>query len=163
MVKVLNDFRISVVQIILSNGKSFFLKVVEDSNTNPTQLESRQSEFGRRSYGRNTNVCPFLGRRPVHGKRGDRSLFGQRLAVGRRPVCGKCRDRSSFNQRLPVEKETGLRKTWRPVPKQSEPCCLEIDRSAQNRETGPLPEICCFGFFIKGMLVLSTGALYKQC
>ena len=109
--KVLNDFRISVVQIILSNGKSFFFKVVEDSNTNPTQLESRQSEFEWRCYGRNTNVYPFLGRRPVHGKRGDRSLFDQRLIVGRRPVCGKRRDRSSFNQRLPIEKETGQRKT----------------------------------------------------
>ena len=98
------------------NLKSLFLKVVEESDTNPTPLESRQSEFGRRSYDRNTIVCPFLGRRPVRGKQGDRSLFDQRLADGRRPVHAKRGDRSLFDQRLAIEEETGLRKMGRPVP-----------------------------------------------
>ena len=55
LVKVLNDFQISVDQIILSNEESFLLKVVEDSNTNPTQLESTQSEMKK--------LCPKYDRR----------------------------------------------------------------------------------------------------
>ena len=46
--------------ITFLNLKSLFFKVVEDSDTSPTPLESPQSEFGRKSYDRNTVVYLFL-------------------------------------------------------------------------------------------------------
>ena len=69
----LNGFQMIHDPIYFSNLKSLFFKVVEDSDKNPTPLESSQSEFGQKSYDQNIVICLFLRERPVRPNVVDRS------------------------------------------------------------------------------------------